>query len=108
MRFSQILILLAACTVSGCKPSRHSQLEGKWNVREFGDHSMEFFSDGTYVGGQPGEKRGGKWSIVNGDRLKLSNVVNGTETASLFAMSTDDKAITLTGEQGAVITLTRP
>lgn len=78
-------------------------LVGTWRVLDF-DAALTFRADGTCIISEGGESAGGTWYIRDG---KLYQYEYGDPYPSVYTYSVSRNRLTLTGEEGESITLTR-
>ena len=76
---------------------------GTWRVLDF-DAALTFRADGTCIISEGGESAGGTWYIRDG---KLYQYEYGDPYPSVYTYSVSRNRLTLTGEEGESITLTR-
>lgn len=78
-------LLFLFCLLSGCGSSIEKKLPGSWETSFH--HTLTFYSDGTYE--ESSEYGTGKWTILDGDVLKLTDFYGETMTYTISKITKD-------------------
>lgn len=98
---NRLLLILLTLALSACGAKPQDQILGKWQEVSGDRGVMEFFQDGTFIGGAKKQNVQGKWIILNDGRLKLDvNVLGMATQTSLLKIRFDGGDLFISDETG--------